>query len=327
MVRRAGYELALDNALEVIAKHAAVDEVSSHLVRSLQQSIPACVVAIGDGWQGDRFLGDGRRRGRPAGRRPGWPWAHALATGEDVVVRQRRRTAPGLADLARARGLASCWVHPVSVPGGGPVAALVHVAAPRRQATRFTWRAVHRVGRLLRFTLQWDRSHRALEFAASHDTLTGLANRPAFVGRLEEIAKPAEGEAAVLFLDLDGFKPVNDEVGHLAGDWCCRSWPTGWRGHCALATWWPASAATSSRCCASGSPGRRSSGGRRLMDTVAAPIVLDDDHGVGITVSVGVTELGHSEEPEAILARADLAMREAKAFGPGRWVGSPAPVA
>ena len=80
------------------------------------------------------------------------------------------------------------------------------------------WSAVHRTGRLLQFTLQWDRSHRALEFAATHDTLTGLANRPAFVARLEEIAKLAEGEAAVLFIDLDDFKPVNDDVGHLAGD-------------------------------------------------------------------------------------------------------------
>lgn len=60
-----------------------------------------------------------------------------------------------------------------------------------------------------------------LAYLANHDALTGLVNRRALFDRLDlEIlhAKRSEQKLAVLFLDLDGFKPVNDRYGHLAGD-------------------------------------------------------------------------------------------------------------
>jgi diguanylate cyclase (GGDEF)-like protein len=56
---------------------------------------------------------------------------------------------------------------------------------------------------------------------ASHDNLTGLPNRPLFKDRLETAQRLAvrnQGKLAVLFIDLDGFKAVNDNLGHKAGD-------------------------------------------------------------------------------------------------------------
>jgi diguanylate cyclase (GGDEF)-like protein len=59
----------------------------------------------------------------------------------------------------------------------------------------------------------------AHRYAASHDALTGLANRKAFVGQLtEHLAREDAPPAAVLFADLDGFKAVNDTMGHERGD-------------------------------------------------------------------------------------------------------------
>lgn len=64
-------------------------------------------------------------------------------------------------------------------------------------------------------------SRAELEHMAHHDTLTGLPNRQLLADRMKQAlarARRCRGEVAVLFLDLDGFKPINDEFGHEAGD-------------------------------------------------------------------------------------------------------------
>jgi diguanylate cyclase (GGDEF)-like protein len=64
-------------------------------------------------------------------------------------------------------------------------------------------------------------AERGLANLAMQDPLTGLANRRRFMERLEELAayqsRSAE-QSAVVYLDLDGFKQINDEIGHAAGD-------------------------------------------------------------------------------------------------------------
>jgi len=60
-----------------------------------------------------------------------------------------------------------------------------------------------------------------LRFQATHDALTGIWNRGAIVAMLRrelDRAFRSQGSVAVLMLDLDHFKRINDTHGHLAGD-------------------------------------------------------------------------------------------------------------
>jgi diguanylate cyclase (GGDEF)-like protein len=63
--------------------------------------------------------------------------------------------------------------------------------------------------------------HDKANYVAHHDHLTGLPNRTLFSDRLQQalaIAKRDKGNFAIMFIDLDKFKPVNDVFGHHIGD-------------------------------------------------------------------------------------------------------------
>lgn len=187
-----------------------------------------------------------------------------------------------------------------------------------------------------------ERERRALEerlaWRASHDTLTGLANRAAFADRLDELASgPGDADFAVLFVDLDRFKPVNDTLGHAAGDHVLCTvadrMRTSVRGGadgrdpdlvCRLGGDEFAvilTGASTSRACASA---------RRLLDVIAQPINVAGIE-VSITTAIGVAvSRPDREHPEQAVRHADLAMYHAKQRGPGRYhlhepTGTPAP--
>lgn len=70
-------------------------------------------------------------------------------------------------------------------------------------------------------TLQNGRLVDELQYLATHDSLTGLCNRAAFAERFEGDLRDARGAERILgllFVDLDGFKVINDSFGHLVGD-------------------------------------------------------------------------------------------------------------
>jgi diguanylate cyclase (GGDEF)-like protein/PAS domain S-box-containing protein len=324
-IRRVGYERALDLAVAAMAEGVSLADILDRLVGALEEMAPDSRVAIGDRWTGDAF---GVVAGAPASllaAEGATPWGRALATGEDVWVADLDGLPAPLAALAAAEGYHGCWVHPVVAPGDtGPRAAIVVWRLRPGQPTRFTWTTISRVGQLVQLTLQWHRSHRTLQHAATHDQLTGLANRHAFLERLTTVARAAEGVSAVLFLDLDHFKPINETLGHPVGDRVLalvaeRLVGVLRPGDLVARIGGDEFAVLCERL---SGPDDVEAVAKRLLAAVREPVRPHPDAATEVRVdaSIGITELDPSEGVEATLARVDLAMREAKVTGRGRWV-------
>jgi diguanylate cyclase (GGDEF)-like protein/PAS domain S-box-containing protein len=324
MMRQAGYERALDQAVEAMAAGATLGDVLALVVAAVERMVPETGVAVADRWTGERFAVSAGRAASLLAVQPGAPWARAMLTGDDQFVIDRNDLPGPLAALARAEGYEACWVHPVALSADEQaVAAIIVWRTYPGPPTRFTWNTMRKAGQLLRLVLQWDRSHRTLEFAATHDPLTGLANRQAFRDRVTAVAKAGEGRASVLYLDLDRFKPVNDLLGHHMGDRAlvvvAERLIGALRPGDMVARMGGDEFAVLCERLASVDDVERVAA--RLLDVIRQPIattaVRDD---IQLDASIGITDVHPGEMVDAILARADDAMRSAKHTGRGRWV-------
>jgi diguanylate cyclase (GGDEF)-like protein len=156
---------------------------------------------------------------------------------------------------------------------------------------------------------------------AYHDPLTDLPNRELFVERLDLALRRSERTAkpvGVLFLDLDGFKAVNDRLGHAAGDDLLREVAhrlrDTLRGIDAIARFGGDEFAILLEDLSEVAEADRVAA--RLVETLRAPYRLGT-HEITLSASVGVaTALGPRED---LLRDADLAMYQAKGTGKNRY--------
>jgi diguanylate cyclase (GGDEF)-like protein len=161
-----------------------------------------------------------------------------------------------------------------------------------------------------------------LSHQAYHDSLTGLPNRALYLERLQDAIRGAEetsGTPAALLFDLDGFKAVNDTLGHGAGDEllqriagrlraCVRDGDTVARlGGDEFAIVVPA-----------GSGGDATALSRRLIDALQAPIPVGAQE-ISISASIGIAYLDGQTGPDDLLSDADIAMYAAKKAGKARY--------
>jgi diguanylate cyclase (GGDEF)-like protein len=160
----------------------------------------------------------------------------------------------------------------------------------------------------------------SLLHAATHDALTGLPTRGVLLERLErELTRTADGQVAVLFVDLDNFKLVNDSLGHDSGDVVLREMARRIKDCVGQAD-------TVSRFGGDEMvilhPGadQASEGaiGMRILAAMSEPILVDDrEVVVSASVGVAISDRG-AQTAEQLLRDADTALYSAKSRGRNR---------
>ncbi len=200
----------------------------------LERDIPGTRVAIGIGWTGDGFdrvVGDDELLDL------GDPPRSDLAALDELVRSDREAysltpsLSSGTLEHARNAGFLTCWGAPLTArnpAGAGSALVLWHWSIIEPGPIMRT--RVNRLIDLARLVLDWADQQRRLAWEVTHDRLTGLLNRGEFVAELE--ASTGYGRA-VLFCDLDDFKPVNDRYGHRTGDRVLRAVADRMRAVCA----------------------------------------------------------------------------------------------
>jgi diguanylate cyclase (GGDEF)-like protein/PAS domain S-box-containing protein/hemerythrin-like metal-binding protein len=164
-----------------------------------------------------------------------------------------------------------------------------------------------------------------INFLAYHDQLTGLPNRTLFFDRFSQaitFARRTEKKLALLFLDLDGFKPVNDRYGHDAGDIVLK----------AVAERLQAAIRGIDTVARLGgdefamilgqldSPQEAGLVAAKLVAVVGQPVALDNGELATVTASIGIAmHPANGSEMDLLLGKADAAMYQSKERGGNRF--------
>jgi diguanylate cyclase (GGDEF)-like protein/PAS domain S-box-containing protein len=158
---------------------------------------------------------------------------------------------------------------------------------------------------------------------AFHDELTGLANRALFSNRVDQAVLRASRDAlrtAVLFLDLDDFKEINDSLGHAVGDALLQQGADRLRaclraGDTAARLGGDEFAVLLEGCSRDGEEAMQVA--ERIANAFARPFTLEERE-VFATASIGLATSTGTETGDALLRNADLAMYLAKRRGKAR---------
>lgn len=257
------------------------------------------------------------------------PWDAIWTAAEPIEHPSLTRVSVALREAGRQAGYESVACFPVHFGfDGKPDAALVAWAREERPLPPFARLAIERAIVIASLAMSHRNEEDGLKDAAFKDSLTGLGNRRAFFQALENRIDAGD-QPVVLYIDLDGFKQVNDQYGHLAGDAVLRV-----AARRLISVMRPTDEIArlggdefAVLCAGAPSEAQVTTIADRVVEQMSQPWTVCDGVTAEIGASIGIAiDLPVGTPLDTILGRADGALYEAKGKGKGQWVLSPAAV-
>ena len=297
--------------LEMVTRNEPLDRILTHLTAMMERQCPDLICSV--------LLVRNGEMVQVAG---------AALTGEEIRgFRPLPQGGPTPASRSQAAAVPEGmllggvhWQFPILSGSGAPLGAFAISYRTRRKPTLEELDLISKASRLAAIAIEQRQLTDKLAYQAQHDALTGLPNRTLFDERLSRALAQARRHgwmAAVMFIDLDRFKQINDTLGHTVGDALLQQVARRLEG-CIRKTDTLARMGgdeftlllTEIR-----DPQYVEVVAQKLLDALQAPFHLDN-HELFITASIGISVYPKDGKDAATLERnADSAMYRAKSLG------------
>jgi diguanylate cyclase (GGDEF)-like protein len=318
------------NFLETITQNQPLEESLDQLVHILESQLPGALCSIlllrpskfchvaASSFSKDVSVGlDGFRLEEISSALGGTSDWRKIAFVEDFPVSCPDRE---LGEWAGALNLKSCWSAPVVDARGQLLGVIVVFSRDLRQLTTQDRNRLEMGAGMASIAIEHRRLTDRLSYQAQHDALTGLPNRFLLGDRLEQAiayANRHRSGLAVLLLDLDGFKYINDSLGHQAGDQVLVEVSRRLRSVTRQVD--TVARIGGDEFCLVSSDVRSTDDALKIaqtcLDVLRKPILIAErDYAVSASIGISCYP-DHGEEPELLQQHADTAMYHAKFNG------------
>lgn len=246
--------------------------------------------------------------------------------GDALVYDLRSETPLGSREVFSAHGFVLCRAAPILAPGSGELLgslAVFHVE--NTKLSNLEADLLDRALNLAAIAIERRRFEAALEHQALYDHLTGLPNRALLKNRIEDAlvrADRLETGVAVLFIDLDRFKVINDSVGHALGDELLQEIASRFRESLRPGDTIGRFGGDEFMVVCSRIPNEAAAAAaaERFLDQLSEPVILDGGK-IFVTASCGIAYADNSSaSPVSLIRNADVAMYRAKDQGRNQFV-------
>ncbi|MGX9718590.1 EAL domain-containing protein [Stenotrophomonas acidaminiphila] len=323
------HEVLQHRMLDALVREVPTSEVMQMMCRDVEQTAPQVLCSV-------LRVEDGRLRTLAA---PSLPEAYtrqvdgipvgpgvgccgtAAHTGQTVVARDIALDPnwQGISHLALEHGLAACWSTPIKASDGRVLGTFAFYYRRPHDPDAFHRRLVEVIVHLCALALEREEARNRIRRLAFYDDLTGLPNRNLLHAQADQAiaAAAAAGQAlAVLFIDLDRFKQINDSFGHPGGDQLLRAVSRRLQEEAGAADIVGRLSGDEFvmvlNPCDASSAGERT---ERILRRLSLPLPLDEVQ-IRPSASVGISMFPHDgHDTETLLHHADMAMYQAKNSG------------